>query len=428
MRPILKGSTSHSEFVVLRDSTTGLGKTGLVFTDITGSYTRQRATRTAVTMATLASASAAFSSGGFVEVDGTNCKGLYRIDVPDAAFATGVDQVVVSVAATGAITEHKEFRLVDVNDQDSVRFGLTALPNAAAAATGGLATVDASNAVKVQSGTGANQISLSSGTVTVGTNNDKTGYGLSAAAVQAVWDALTSALTTAGSIGKLLVDNINATISSRLASASYTSPPSAATISTTVWTEPVPGAFGAGSAGATLAAAGSAGDPWATALPGAYSSGTAGNIVGNRLDAAVTSRLAPTTAGRTLDVAATGEAGLDFDNIHDASGAHTLTNITVPTVTTTTTATNLTTNNDKTGYALTSGERTAIATAIMKLDVSTITGEASQSPLNALRFLRNKWTLVGTTLTVYKEDGSTTAWSETVATTGGAAPITSTSG
>lgn len=51
--------------------------------------------------------------------------------------------------------------------------------------------------------------------VTVTTNNDKTGYGLSAAAVQAIWDALTSALTTVGSIGKLLVDNINATISSR---------------------------------------------------------------------------------------------------------------------------------------------------------------------------------------------------------------------
>lgn len=73
--------------------------------------------------------------------------------------------------------------------------------------------------------------------VTVGTNNDKTGYALSAAGIQAIWDALTSALTTAGSIGKLLVDNINATISSRLASASYTAPPSAATISAAVWAE-----------------------------------------------------------------------------------------------------------------------------------------------------------------------------------------------
>lgn len=45
------------------------------------------------------------------------------------------------------------------------------------------------------------------------------------------------------------------------------------------------------------------------------------------------SALQPTTADRTLDVAATGEAGLDFDNINAATGATTLTNVTVPTVT-----------------------------------------------------------------------------------------------
>lgn len=50
---------------------------------------------------------------------------------------------------------------------DTVRLGMTALPNASAAASGGLPTVDASNAVKVQSGTGSNQISLSSGLVTL---------------------------------------------------------------------------------------------------------------------------------------------------------------------------------------------------------------------------------------------------------------------
>jgi len=52
-------------------------------------------------------------------------------------------------------------------------------------------------------------------TANLTTNNDKTGYALSAAGIQAIWDALTSALTTASSVGKLLVDNINATISSR---------------------------------------------------------------------------------------------------------------------------------------------------------------------------------------------------------------------
>jgi len=69
------------------------------------------------------------------------------------------------------------------------------------------------------------------------------------------------------------------------------------------------------------------------------------------LDAAITTRLAPTTAGRTLDVAATGEAGLDFDNIKDASGAHTLTNIRVPNVTLTDTVTTYTGNTVQTGDA-----------------------------------------------------------------------------
>lgn len=43
------------------------------------------------------------------------------------------------------------------------------------------------------------------------------GVTLAASAVQAVWDALTSALSTVGSIGKLLVTNIDALISGRMA-------------------------------------------------------------------------------------------------------------------------------------------------------------------------------------------------------------------
>lgn len=46
--------------------------------------------------------------------------------------------------------------------------------------------------------------------------------------------------------------------------------------------------------------------------------------------------LRPTVNGRTLDVASTGEAGVDFDNIHAAANPTTLTNITVPVVTTVT--------------------------------------------------------------------------------------------
>lgn len=71
----------------------------------------------------------------------------------------------------------------------------------------------------------------------------------------------------------------------------------------------------------------------------------------SRIDAAVTTRLAPTTAGRTLDVAATGEAGLDFDNVKVASAPTILTNITVPTVMLVGTLTTYTGNTPQTGDA-----------------------------------------------------------------------------
>ena len=51
-----------------------------------------------------------------------------------------------------------------------------------------------------------------------------------------------------------------------------------------VWDEALAGHAVVGSAGAALAAAGSAGDPWATPLPGAYVAGTAGYLMGVNLD------------------------------------------------------------------------------------------------------------------------------------------------
>lgn len=62
--------------------------------------------------------------------------------------------------------------------------------------------------------TAAMKTSLNAATPAV-TVSDKTGFSLSSGGVQAIWDALTSALTTVGSIGKLLVTNIDTTISSR---------------------------------------------------------------------------------------------------------------------------------------------------------------------------------------------------------------------
>jgi hypothetical protein len=64
-----------------------------------------------------------------------------------------------------------------------------------------------------------------------------------------------------------------------------------------------------------------------------------------------------------------------------------------------------------------------VADGMLKRDWTSVTGEASRSVLNALRFLRNKWTLTSTTLSVKKEDDSTEAFSATVSTDAAAEPI-----
>lgn len=53
-------------------------------------------------------------------------------------------------------------------------------------------------------------------TVTAGTVSDKTGYNLSSAGIQAIWDVATTALITAGSIGKRIVDYLTGDSFTRL--------------------------------------------------------------------------------------------------------------------------------------------------------------------------------------------------------------------
>lgn len=80
------------------------------------------------------------------------------------------------------------------------------------------------------------------------------------------------------------------------------SAPSAATIAAAVWEEPIASHSGtSGSTAEALAAAGASGDPWITALPGGYSAGQAGYIVGNALDAAISSRASQTSVNAIDD-------------------------------------------------------------------------------------------------------------------------------
>ncbi len=80
--------------------------------------------------------------------------------------------------------------------------------------------------------------------------------------------------------------------------------------------------------------------------------------------------------------------------------------------------------NAITGTSISSGAQETIADAILKRDWTAVTGEAARSVLNALRFLRNKWSVSGSTLTVTKENDSTAAWTATVTTDAAADPVT----
>lgn len=211
---------------------------------------------------------------GTATEDGTT--GWYKFAMSQAD--TNGNNIGFNFTGTGAVPQTVNIVTTVLNPYDAVRFGMTALPNAAAEAAGGLYTrgagagqinqpangqIDA-NAVKlsgttctgrdigasvlISSGTGVGQMSVTSGVIAanvtqidgsansthatgmiaadirdivgaaVNTSSPQLGVqvnNIATAVVQAIWDALTSALTTTGSIGKLLVDNINATISSR---------------------------------------------------------------------------------------------------------------------------------------------------------------------------------------------------------------------
>lgn len=115
------------------------------------------------------------------------------------------------------------------------------------------------------------------------------------------------------------------------------------------------------------------------------------------------------------------------------------TNITAGTITTVTNLTNAPTAGDLTAtmktsvttaataatptVTLTSGERISVADALLDRDMATGTDSGGRTVRNALRFLRNLWTISGTTLTVKKEDDSTTAWTSTLTAAPGADPI-----
>ena len=448
---IPSGTTSKRIAIFIQDSssTTGAGLTGL--TNASAGLTCYSWIDTdgdvAATAQTLSSATrGTFTSGGFIQKDSTNQPGAYEFGIPNALLASGVKWAFIMFkGATNMAPLPIEIEVTATSNQDAVRGGMTALPNANAEAAGGLYT----------RGTGAGQIAQdANGNVRVNVDTIKT-----------------NAVVNGGTI----------TFPTTATLASTTNITAATGIDVTKWL---------GTAASTPTVAGvpnvnakTWNDLTTVALP-----------------------LVPTIAGRTLDVSAGGESGVDWANVGSPTTANALTGttiattqkvdietiktnavvnagtITFPTTATLASTTNLTagtittvsgnvdgsvgsvtgavgsvtgavgsvtgavgsvtgavgsvtgavgsvtaavtvgTNNDKTGYALTAGERTSIADAALDRDMSTGTDSGSttvRTMRQALRFLRNKWSISGGTLTVTKEDDATASWTGAVTQTAG---------
>lgn len=69
-------------------------------------------------------------------------------------------------------------------------------------------------------------------------------------------------------------------------------------------------------------------------------------------------------------------------------------------------------------------ERNATADALLNRDFTSVSDTNARTLLNAARFLRNKWSILAGTLTVTKENDTTSAWTSALVGTAGADPIT----
>lgn len=156
-------------------------------------YRREGAVSVDITEASLSALNDAHSDGGFLHIN----DGWYRLDLPDAACAASASGVQIGGTVTGMVVLAPYIELVAYDPYDTVRLGLTALPNAAAAASGGLFT----------RGTGAGQINQ--------TNNGRIDVDVAAIAT----DAVNAAALAADALAE-----INAQVVDGLATDTYAEP------------------------------------------------------------------------------------------------------------------------------------------------------------------------------------------------------------
>jgi hypothetical protein len=214
-----------------------LGATGISYntSGLTAYYVRQNSNPVAIGL-TYNSPNASWVSGGFSEISQSYTPGLYRLDLPDAASLSGVDNVSVVVrGSVGTNGAYANCQIINVLTNSSI--ANTVWTNASRTITGGIA--DTVTTLSNRAG------------FAITSNTDKTGYSLSqsfpanfsslsiaggkVSIVQSdinsiiasipevnysgiaatTWNFLASAIGNTLSIGYQLISNLDATVSSR---------------------------------------------------------------------------------------------------------------------------------------------------------------------------------------------------------------------
>ena len=109
---IKAGATDVTTYFALRLTADGKAATGLTITDFDLQYVRSGVAPVAKVDATaLAATDSAHADNKAFEIDATDQPGVYRVDWPDAAFGTGVREVLLTVKVATAFTEHLRVEL-----------------------------------------------------------------------------------------------------------------------------------------------------------------------------------------------------------------------------------------------------------------------------------------------------------------------------
>lgn len=144
------GSTNVTTYFAMRQSSganAGQAATGLTITDFDLQYVRSGVAPVAKVDATaLVATDSVHADNKAIEIDATDQPGLYRVDWPDAAFAAGVREVILTVKVATAFTEHLRVEIdgeVNVVEWAGTDVVAGAIPAAAADVAGGLPISDA---------------------------------------------------------------------------------------------------------------------------------------------------------------------------------------------------------------------------------------------------------------------------------------------